>query len=312
PVPLRLVDGSSVCAGRLEVLSRGSWSSVCQASWTQREARVVCRALNCGSPISTAWPSSHSRNTTGGSGLLNVTCEGNETTLSLCSTGPGAPTSCPQTVGVTCSGPVPVRLVNGNGVCSGRVEVHRRGVWESVCDGGWGAREAGVVCRMLNCGRAVSATGGAYYGEGGGLFRRAGVRCSGSESALDQCSAKPPGEINCTRGQEAGVTCSGPVPVRLADGETTCSGRVEVHRDGVWGAVCSSGWDGQASDLVCRMIGCGESRESSGGSVFGQGSGTVGLANVTCRGSETLLDHCPASPWGPIDCPHAGVTCTGE
>uniref|UniRef100_A0A4W3HF15 Soluble scavenger receptor cysteine-rich domain-containing protein SSC5D n=1 Tax=Callorhinchus milii TaxID=7868 RepID=A0A4W3HF15_CALMI len=108
-------------------------------------------------------------------------------------------------------GPVPVRVVNGNNMCSGRVEVLHNSTWGSVCGDHWGTEEANVVCRLLNCGEATSATGNATFGQGTGPVWLSDVRCEGSEAALDQCPAKPYGNNNCSHSQDAGVTCSGKV-----------------------------------------------------------------------------------------------------
>lgn len=43
-----------------------------------------------------------------------------------------------------------VRLVGGNGVSSGRVEVCVNNVWGRVCNDYWDNTDASVVCRMLN------------------------------------------------------------------------------------------------------------------------------------------------------------------
>lgn len=45
---MRLVGSSGRCAGRVEVYSGGSWSSVCQEGWELQDAAVVCRELGCG------------------------------------------------------------------------------------------------------------------------------------------------------------------------------------------------------------------------------------------------------------------------
>ena len=42
-----------------------------------------------------------------------------------------------------------VRLVDGSTALEGRVEVCKDDVWGTVCDNGWEAMEARVVCRQL-------------------------------------------------------------------------------------------------------------------------------------------------------------------
>ncbi|XP_075964136.1 scavenger receptor cysteine-rich domain-containing protein DMBT1-like [Anarhichas minor] len=50
--PVRLVGGDSRCAGTLEVKLQGDWRPVDYSDWTQNEAAVFCRDLDCGSAVS--------------------------------------------------------------------------------------------------------------------------------------------------------------------------------------------------------------------------------------------------------------------
>ncbi|XP_072785656.1 T-cell differentiation antigen CD6 isoform X3 [Taeniopygia guttata] len=44
----RLSGGRDGCAGRVEVFFRGTWSTVCNNTWYETEATVLCRTLGCG------------------------------------------------------------------------------------------------------------------------------------------------------------------------------------------------------------------------------------------------------------------------
>ncbi|XP_078421449.1 scavenger receptor cysteine-rich domain-containing group B protein-like [Cetorhinus maximus] len=82
-VVLRLVNGSSTCDGRVEVLYRGRWGTVQDFRWDLPDAAVVCRELDCGTALS-AWGKAQFGEGSGPVVAGNVECTGTEAALSLC------------------------------------------------------------------------------------------------------------------------------------------------------------------------------------------------------------------------------------
>ncbi|XP_061085254.1 deleted in malignant brain tumors 1 protein-like isoform X2 [Conger conger] len=310
---VRLVGGADLCSGRVEVHHGSSWSTVCDADFDQKDTEVVCRELGCGAPKELRGAAAFGQGETQ-VWAEEIQCRGNESQINFCPTAPSQnqPCSHGNDVGLVCSGREDVRLVNGGSPCAGRVEVHHRGEWGTVCDNWWGMADAGVVCRQLGCGDAVDALGGAYFGQGSGRIWMDVVFCTGSESSLKQCPSGGWGRNRCNHGQDAGVICS---EVRLVGGADRCSGRVEVHHGSSWGTVCDADFDQLDAEVVCRELGCGAPEELRGAAAFGQGDAHVWAEEIQCRGNESQINFCPTAPSQNQPCSHGNdvdLVCSGR
>ncbi|KAF1408103.1 Deleted in malignant brain tumors 1 protein, partial [Spheniscus magellanicus] len=311
PTELRLVNGPNHCVGRLEVLHDQQWGSMRDNGWDMEDAEVVCRQLGCGTPTSApGWARF-------GGGydpiwLETVSCRGMGAALTECRAQVWGIHSCHhgEDAGVVCSDPMVLRLVDGPHCCARRVEVLHQQQWGTVCDDGWDLHDAEVVCWQLGCGTAVAAPGSACFGRGRDPIWLDEVNCTGTESALSKCGAKPKGIHKCHHGEDAGAVCSSSCCSSADKLLGLCAGRVEVLHRHQWGTVCDDSWDEEDAAVVCRQLGCGTVVLAPGAAWFGQGRNAIWLDDMNCTGKEDTLSECLARPWGTHNCDHgedAGV-----
>ncbi|CAI5671653.1 unnamed protein product, partial [Oreochromis niloticus] len=321
--PIRLTgSGSTRCSGRVEVYHNNSWGTVCDDGWDSNDAEVVCRQLNCGSALEVPQSAQFGAGT-GQIWLDNVTCSGNENSLTECQHSGFGLNTCDhgQDAAVICSDLI--RLVgSGSSRCSGRVEIFHNNMWGTVSDSNWNLNDAEVVCRQLNCGSALEATQSSKFGTGTGQVWLTGVTCSGNESSLTECQHTLWGNYYYNsyynyydyygHYYDVGVICSGDIRL-VGSGSTRCSGRVEVYHSNSWGTVCDDGWDLNDAEVVCRQLNCGSALEVPQSAHFGAGTGQIWLDHVTCSGNESSLTECQHSRFGSNTCEHgqdAAVICS--
>ncbi|PVD22132.1 hypothetical protein C0Q70_17937 [Pomacea canaliculata] len=284
PFVVRLSGGASMYEGRVEVRYNNYWGTVCDDNFEPVDAQIVCRTLGY----------------SGGKILTHV----------------GA--------GRAGEMDLPVRLSNGGGPDSGRVEVQYDGRWGTVCDTNFDNNVAAVICRQLGYSTATAqAFGGSHFGAAPDEYIAwvSGIQCVGAEPWIGQCNIS----MNtgaCDNTHTAGVACNGgPLPainVRLVGGGNGQEGRVEISYNGTWGTVCDDYWDHDDAVVICRMLGLPTNNViPRGGGYFISGTRPtkIWLDDLKCLGSETSIAQCPHAGWGQSNCLHsedAGVVCGGS
>ncbi|XP_068585277.1 scavenger receptor cysteine-rich type 1 protein M130-like [Cebidichthys violaceus] len=276
--PVRLVGGSSRCAGTLEV-KRGDWRPVDGSDWTLKEAAVVCEELDCGSAVSTGL-TNESLPKSAWKVISN--CIQSGLALRECVTS-GSSSSI---VELTCSDSV--RLVNGPSLCSGRLEVKSNQSnqwWSSVCEDDFDQQDAEVVCWELGCG-APSVLQGALYGEVEAPMWTKEFQCGGNESALLDCRSSGSDRNTCSPGKAVGLTCS--EPVRLVGGSSRCAGTLEV-KQGDWRPVDGSDWTLKEAAVACEELDCGSAVSAGRRQAFNRSAWKI---KSSCIQSGSALREC--------------------
>lgn len=103
--------------------------------------------------------------------------------------------------------------------------------------------------------------------------------------------------------------------IRLVNGTSSCSGRVEVYHNAEWGTICDDRWGIPEVIVACHEMNCGNPIAATYKSFYGQGKDQVWMDDVECTGQEKSLADCSHRGFGEHDCDHsedAGITCSGN
>ncbi|XP_048065757.1 scavenger receptor cysteine-rich type 1 protein M160 isoform X2 [Megalobrama amblycephala] len=294
---------TSKCFGDVSFLVNGSDYGVCFGEH-KNLGKVVCRELGCGEVvdvIKTQTPSSRN-------GLLSIVeCQGNEESLWHCLANRDKKL-CPTTT-VICAGSLDVRLSDGLGQCSGRVELQWEGSWLSISSKDWADANSDMVCEHLKCGKSATKklTKKYFIERNQHLESRWSFKCESSSTKLHEClkkSQSPPHspeanmQIICQKEE-----------LRFFEGDSPCQGRIRIKSfddkaEAYWLPNKMMAENMTEANDICYAMQCGN------GSFVKEPNSTY--ANVTCSGPVSVklqnkrIEQC----WGTVEVCRNG-TCGG-
>ncbi|XP_019849144.1 PREDICTED: deleted in malignant brain tumors 1 protein-like [Amphimedon queenslandica] len=315
---IRLVGSESNYEGTVEVCHDHIWGLISDSSWSTQNAEVVCRQLGYEIKETISFNDSYFGKPANKTvHISDIDCTGHERTISDCTRTTlsleEGKTMIPQTnvAGVKCYTPdqcIPpptggvsctsgrIRLTGGrSGVAEGNIEYCYHGSWSLFCS--LGPQEAVVACRQLGYEQyditAVFNDGRFGLSSVNSLFQN--VSCIDAPTAtslsecdlVDKCQSKCQYPIGLCCYESTGGCEEG--SVRLVNGSTGESGRLEVCTNNIWGSVCGRGFSVTDAHVVCRQMGLelGESEPIVyTDSYFGDGNKAIIYSDFNCGGSE--------------------------
>ncbi|KAJ8312553.1 hypothetical protein KUTeg_009926 [Tegillarca granosa] len=290
----------------------GTWGTICDDSWDNDDATVVCKMLNF-SDGGIAVRQSRFGEGSGKIWLDRVECSPELNNIEQCKHNGWGHHDCThkEDAGVLCISPVfekyiQVRLNGPYG--RGRPEIYFMGQWGTICDNGWDDQDATIfildnylfivlkffVVLKLFCLQFVLLfflhDGGlaykqAKYGMGEDRIWLDNLNCSYDDLNITSCSHGGWSNNDCGHDQDAALHCIVPammeqIKIKLSNGRDR--GRVEISFNNEWGTICNNGWDDIDAGVVCGMLGFPNEGIALPSDVFGQGDGRIWLSDVNC------------------------------
>ncbi|NXV53484.1 CD5 protein, partial [Uria aalge] len=173
-----------------------------------------------------------------------------------------------------------LQLRGGGCRCAGMLELRWNGRWNRLCRDNLSETLRGDICQRLGCGPPVAEPLWLVLA-GGKEPRSSALRCQRPLATVTACNWVT---ANCT--EHAVLACSepvkttpepppappsttpeptGPPRLRLVDGDSNCLGFLELHREGLGGAVAGSpGVSLELATRLCQALDCGTAVDGHG------------------------------------------------
>ncbi|XP_030641025.1 scavenger receptor cysteine-rich type 1 protein M130 [Chanos chanos] len=254
--PVLMTKGTETkCYGNIFVKQRNSKTlGVCFGSSKEKAeklGKVVCGELGCGEVVFTG-----QGEITQSGWMSNVQCQGQEASMWHCLAKHERRRAkrC-QTTNIICEKSVNVRLRDGFGSCSGRVEVELEGSWWSVDLTGWTQKNTDVVCTAVKCGKAQEYDSKLFI-DGSRPTLQWELTCDSSSNSIHQCIKLPKRKPQPK--DYVKVICEEEAVVYL-QGDSACSGEVRIRSGGKHYRLSGSldTWHNRTASVVCKQMQCG-------------------------------------------------------
>ncbi|XP_075332264.1 scavenger receptor cysteine-rich type 1 protein M130 [Odontesthes bonariensis] len=289
------------CHGEVVVNVNGRNESVCASTWTNKEAEMVCKELNCGTVIIS------SKRSKVKPGIMDhVRCTGQESSLWHCLAKHDKGLQCSDSPYVMCSGSVDVKLVDGPGKCAGRLAVNYQGQWRRVQNNNWKKEYGDAICKHLECGSDSIAADNEEFTQGSGDFLT--MDCNLNSKNISECfnidQNRPQGDVKAV-----GIICKKHKVVFL-DG--FCSGPVGIERNGTtyWLSGSNKTWNNESANTVCQQMHCGNVLNYNNVNNT-DGKKKIWKESYECSSTTKSLFDCKKIP-RPSNHTVAHVTCSGK
>uniref|UniRef100_A0AAV2M1C8 SRCR domain-containing protein n=1 Tax=Knipowitschia caucasica TaxID=637954 RepID=A0AAV2M1C8_KNICA len=204
-VVLRHEEKTSQCFGTVHVNHQGTLWPVCATDWKEQNARLVCQELGCGHLVKF-----FSTKASSSSILDSVVCTDQDSSLWSCKSKHSSTSfGCSQHVFVICNDGVKLRLSDGPGRCSGRLDLWFEGRWQKARQSQWSRMNSEAVCKDLGCGEGVIGSPSPHrFPQGPHPYLDRSFQCSPDAQSLLRCPMReernPPREDSIVD-----ITCTG-------------------------------------------------------------------------------------------------------
>uniref|UniRef100_H2ZVR3 SRCR domain-containing protein n=1 Tax=Latimeria chalumnae TaxID=7897 RepID=H2ZVR3_LATCH len=317
---VRLVNGRSPCAGRVEISNNNQWGTVCDDSWDLKDAEVVCRQLGCGAALQALGDDkAHFGPGSGNIWLDEVSCSGSESFLRDCGSNGWGNSNCghDEDAGVICSDSFFPQGEAGQGEpCAGWGGIISNSQWGIIMRRRLNLLDVQDIIRSLRHKNLVSLQSSRYIQKLLPDSWTTLFSCKRSVFFLQQAHMEYWMNSSCSLKERKFAWLLFWHSIRLTGGTNPCSGRLEVQqKDESWSTVCAENFDLNDAKVICHELECGFPQSVLAGAEFGEGVGQILNYEFQCKGTESRLPFCTTSPTPQRSCSHkndVGIICSGK